>query len=220
MGIDMGLVKATLSLFLIFLPAVLTSLAADGATLYERKASWPETLLNARSGWTSATFPEADHVTNLFKLCEAIKADFPVAWDWALQDSYGRFAQWFDATPDGEWERRMITRALDGLGREAATFREESESLCKTQMPPQQPSWWELYLKICEQRRARRLETVRARASQIVFTKRRTIQPSFFAYTEAQFDAQNERHFRPNSVLCLWTMDARVLAGQGEQADR
>ncbi len=94
-----------------------------------------------------------------------------------------------------------------------------TKSLRNNQMPPQHSSWWELYVKICEQRRARRLETIRSRAPQIVFTKRRTIQPSFFAYTEAQSDAQNERHFRPNSVLCLWTMDAGVLAGQGVRAN-
>jgi len=65
----------------------------------------------------------------------------------------------------------------------------------------------ELYVKACEERRRQRLKTVLAKAPRIVFTKRRTIRPSFFAYTEGQSDAQAERHFLPGSELCLLEMD-------------
>ena len=41
------------------------------------------------------------------------------------------------------------------------------------------------YLKACERRRAERLETFTANQPEIVFTKFRTLRPSFFAYTEA-----------------------------------
>ncbi|HWI57824.1 MAG TPA: hypothetical protein VNZ22_11405, partial [Bacillota bacterium] len=51
-----------------------------------------------------------------------------------------------------------------------------------------------------------RLRTVLAQAPRIVFTKHRTIRPSFFAYTEGQSDAQAERHFLPGSELCLLEM--------------
>ncbi|MCX6927663.1 MAG: hypothetical protein NT154_31305 [Verrucomicrobia bacterium] len=67
--------------------------------------------------------------------------------------------------------------------------------------------WLELYVKVCEQRRQQRLKTVMAKTPRIVFTKHQTIRPSFFAYTEGQSDAQNERHFLPDSELCLLEMD-------------
>jgi hypothetical protein len=48
---------------------------------------------------------------------------------------------------------------------------------------------------------------VLAQAPRIVFIKHRTIRPSFFAYTEGQSDAQNERHFLPGSELCALELD-------------
>jgi hypothetical protein len=65
-----------------------------------------------------------------------------------------------------------------------------------------------LYFRACEQRRTQRLKTLQTAAPQIVFTKRHTIRPSFFAYTEGQSDAQNERHFLPDSALCLLEFNA------------
>ena len=70
-------------------------------------------------------------------------------------------------------------------------------------LPRSEGQLLELYVRACEQRRALRLQTVLRQAPRIVFTKHRTIRPSFFAYTEGQSDAQNERHFRPGAALCL-----------------
>jgi hypothetical protein len=73
--------------------------------------------------------------------------------------------------------------------------------------PPGDQQWLESYIKRCEERRGQRLKTLLAKAPRIVFTKHRTIRPSFFAYTEGQSDAQAERHFLPGSELCLLEMD-------------
>ncbi|MBI5388224.1 MAG: hypothetical protein HZA90_26465 [Verrucomicrobia bacterium] len=181
--------------------------AADVLELYQEQPTWPETLLHARAAWKSAALPEAGRATNLVRFCEAIKADFPVPWDWVLQDSDGRFAEWFAADTGLKWEQRLIPRVLEDLAERGAPFRAEYEALCQTPASPSSARWWDLYVRACEQRRAERLKTVQAKAPRIVFTKRRTLQPSFFAYTEGQSDAQNERHFRPNSALCLWTLD-------------
>lgn len=64
-------------------------------------------------------------------------------------------------------------------------------------------AWPERYLASARQRRLQRFETLVKLAPKIIFTKHRTIRPSFFAYTEGQSDAQAERHFLPGSELCL-----------------
>jgi hypothetical protein len=61
----------------------------------------------------------------------------------------------------------------------------------------------EIYETACFNRRNERLNTLISKYPKIIFTKRHTIRPSFFAYTEGQSDAQSERHFIPGSSLCL-----------------
>ena len=73
--------------------------------------------------------------------------------------------------------------------------------------PSSDGQWLERYIKACEDRRQERLKTLLLKAPRIVFTKHRTIRPSFFAYTEGQSDAQDERHFLPDSELCLLEMN-------------
>jgi hypothetical protein len=51
-----------------------------------------------------------------------------------------------------------------------------------------------------------RLQTLLQESPAIVFTRRRTIRPSFFAYTEGQSDAQHERHFLPGAALGVLEM--------------
>lgn len=175
--------------------------------VYQPKPTWAETMLASRRAWQAATQPETDRAKLRFALGEALKADFPVPWDWALQDSDGRIAEWFDAEAGTDWERRLITRALGELPASEMSLREEFEALCQTQAGAQDPRWWSLYLRAGTQRRATRLARLASHAPRIVFTKRRTTRPSFFAYTEGQSDAQHERHFDPNAALCLLETD-------------
>ena len=181
--------------------------AGNPPVFYRPRAAWSETLLSTRAAWMAAPPPEEERATNLFRLCEALKADFPIPYDWVCQDGAGRLSQWFANDIGSDWEQRLISRALEELGGEGAALRREYEALGQSQASPRDARWWELYTRACEQRRARRLQIVRDKAPQIIFTKRRTLQPSFFAYTEGQSDAQNERHFRTNSALCLWTFE-------------
>lgn len=170
---------------------------------YRRQATWARTMLATRSAWRATTAPESERAADRFRLGEAVKADFPVPWDWALQDSGGRLAGWFDATPDAREERRLIQRVLDELGSSGAALRAEFDARFQDGTPADDPTWWELYVRACEQRRAVRLRNLESAAPRIVFTRRRTIRPSFFAYTEGQSDAQHERHFEPDAALCL-----------------
>ena len=178
--------------------------ASETRVTAPQRPTWTETMLKSRAAWKAAARPGPGSAEAQFALCETIKSDFPVPWDWALQDSDGRLSEWFDADADSGLEQRMIARALDELpDRGVGSLRTEYAALRQSPARPQDPRWWNLYVRVCEQRRAGRLKTLQATAPEIVFTKRRTIRPSFFAYTEGQSDAQNERHFLPNSALCL-----------------
>jgi len=179
------------------------SVADAKPAVCQEQPTWAESLLRARASWKSAALSGPERATNLFNICEAIKADFPVSWDWALQDSGGRFSRWFDTDTSTEWERRLIARVLDELAGRGESLRSEYDTLCQKQASPSDARWWDLYIRACGQRRALRFKTLEAKAPRLVFTKRRTIHPSFFAYTEGQSDAQHERHFDPDSALCM-----------------
>lgn len=64
------------------------------------------------------------------------------------------------------------------------------------------------YIDVCRERRNDRLKTLKEQYPKIVFTKHFDIGGSFYAYTEAQSDAQNERNFVPGSALCLLELGA------------
>ena len=91
----------------------------------------------------------------------------------------------------------MIEKAVAELGEPGRALRQELDRLAQAGTPASDRRWLDLYVRACEQRRQQRLKTVLAKAPRIVFTKHRTIRPSFFAYTEGQSDAQAERHFLP-----------------------
>ena len=136
-----------------------------------------------------------------------VKDDFPVQWDWALQDGGTEFAGWFQSDDVASMERRVIEKAVAELGEPGRALRQELDRLVQAATPAKDRRWLDLYVKVCEQRRQQRLKTVLAKAPRIVFTKHRTIRPSFFAYTEGQSDAQDERHFLPDSELCVLEME-------------
>ena len=62
------------------------------------------------------------------------------------------------------------------------------------------------YLKACEQRRIKRLEAFTADKPEIVFTKYRTLRPSFFAYTEGVSDARAECNYIAGGALAKLKM--------------
>ena len=63
------------------------------------------------------------------------------------------------------------------------------------------------YLKACEQRRIKRLEAFTADKPEIVFTKYRTLRPSFFAYTEGVSDARAECNYIAGGALAKLKMN-------------
>lgn len=183
--------------------AAAPTLEASPAHLpYQRKDSFSEALLALRTAASApGVAPEA-----LTRWHVRIGDDFPVETDWILQDGGQEFRRWLASKGESELEQRLLARVLDQLGEAGAALRREVEVLRGAGALVDSARWLELYLRAAEQRRALRLRTVLAKAPRIVFTKHPTIRPSFFAYTEGQSDAQNERHFITGASLCLLEM--------------
>ena len=107
-------------------------------------------------------------------------------------------------------QRAVMVEPSKGLREEFARLVERNASATATQ-------WLDLYARACEQRRKEHLATVLSQAPRIVFIKHRTLRPSFFAYTEGQSDAQNERHFDPGAELCLLTAKNTIFCANVDE---
>jgi hypothetical protein len=155
-----------------------------------------------------------------FAAWHALEQDFPRECDWFLQDLvacgiplpgqtgdlHGYPARWFSAGADADLERRLMVKVLDELGPTGQPIRTELERLERLHVAPHSRPWLDLYVRGCGVRRAMRLRAMTARCSSLVFTKHANLGGSHYAYTEAQSDAQAERHFDPGSALCLLEM--------------
>lgn len=183
------------------------SVDAAAAGRYVQKPGWVDTMFCSRSSLSVAGRAAAEAEAAAARLWLQTKDDFPVQWDWTLQDGGADFSRWFCSADTTEVEEQMITKAVEELGASGAPIRRELQHLIQASAPADDRRWLELYQKTCEQRRQQRLQTVTAKSPRIVFLKHPTIRPSFFAYTEGQSDAQNERHFLPGAELCLLELD-------------
>ncbi|MCX8157573.1 MAG: hypothetical protein N3J91_14195 [Verrucomicrobiae bacterium] len=183
-------------------------LRAAGAveSYYVKRAGWVETMAASRARLAEAALPEAQRRQASRALWLQVERDFPMEWDWTLQDAGVDFADWF-VRPAGERERKMVERVLAELGPAGRALQEKYAQLNQRGKAAGAEEWLALYRQAAEARRAVRLQTLMREAPAVVFTRRRTIRPSFFAYTEGQSDAQHERHFLPGAALCLLEMD-------------
>lgn len=180
---------------------------AAASDFYIPQSGWVDAMLASRSNLLVVGLADAEATVKAERLWLRMKDDFPVQWDWTLQDGGADFSGWFRSADTPEVESRIIIKAAEELGGGGQSIRRELEQLIQATTPARDRRWLELYQKTCEQRRQQRLQTVRAKSPRIVFLKHRTIRPSFFAYTEGQSDAQNERHFLPGAELCLLELD-------------
>jgi hypothetical protein len=181
--------------------------ASPAADLYVRQGGWVDTMLASRAVVLAAGLSGPERAKAAERLWFRVKDDFPVQWDWVLQDGGTDFARWFHPGDAAKIERRLIEKAVAELGEPGRTLRQELDRFGQGKTAPSDRRRLDLYVRACEQRRQHRLQTVLDKAPRIVFTKHRTIRPSFFAYTEGQSDAQAERHFLPGSELCVLEME-------------
>ena len=117
---------------------------------------------------------------------------YPVYYDWWLQDGTTGDVDWFNKSFNQELSVR-----LQKLNIKAAV----------TNAPESIESAFLSYLKACEQRRIKRLEAFTADKPEIVFTKYRTLRPSFFAYTEGVSDARAECNYIAGGALAKLKMN-------------
>jgi len=164
-------------------------------TAAEKSNSWQETMLASRTA--NGEIP---------KVLDEMMHKFPIQMDWMIQDNGLDLTKWFKATDTGI-EASMIKRVLLELGDAGKPFQADLDTLVNGKVPGNDRRWLDLYVKACEKRRTARLKTLLQKAPRIVFVKHRILMPSFFAYTEAQSDAQNERFFHPDTALCMLEMD-------------
>jgi hypothetical protein len=169
----------------------------DGPVISVDHAAWRDALLELRS-------------TNLDALAAGVagpawldlESRFPVPCDWALADSGPGFPREFAGPRPAAILRGMATRAAGEAAEGDEALREDlARSLVVAGEDLR--ALLDVSIRSCEARRARRLAAVLARAPRIVFAKHENLGGSHYAYTEAQSDAQDERHFLAGSSLCL-----------------
>ncbi len=186
----------------------LQAAANPASNAYIRKDSWAATMIATREALCATQGTAENKIAEAGRIWTQMEYDFPVEWDWVDQDNGLNFASWFAGlTQDLGIERQMIERVLGEITNNAPTLRSEWSQLSKQANPSNRSQWLEFYARLCESRRGARLKTVLAQAPKMVFLKHHTVMPSFFAYTEGQSDAQNERHFLPDSQICLLEID-------------
>lgn len=164
-------------------------------------------MVGARAALTGSGLQGQARQDAAVRLWFKVQRDFPVPWDWVLQDGGSEFWRWFCEDDPGELERQASRKVLLELEDSGAAFGNQLEQGTATAGMKGRSRWLKVYNDACERRRAQRLQTLLAKAPRIVFTKHHTLRPSFFAYTEGQSDAQHERHFQAGSALCLLEMD-------------
>ncbi len=123
-----------------------------------------------------------------------------VVADWRLQD--------------GIAAGKSYKEAIAAIAHDLKAGAEELQSRLQQlkNIAPEDPRWEQLYRNACTRRRTARLQTLLRKTSSIVFTRHYDLGGSFYAYTEGQSDAQNERTFVPGASLCLLTL--KGLFGQ------
>ena len=94
--VTFGLVQRTIASALLLL-ALHVAVCASAAELYAKRAGWVETMLGARTALMAAGLSEQERARAAEQVWFRVKADFPVQWDWALQDGE-RFAEWLCAS--------------------------------------------------------------------------------------------------------------------------
>lgn len=135
---------------------------------------------------------------------------YPLETDWLLRDV--NFSAWLKNPQTAYAE-------LDAVKRIARQANINIAADLKHLNPnaPGSADWLNLLVKLARQRRILRIKYLAQKTPQMVFIRRTPVNPSFFAYTEALSDAQQERFFRPGTELVMLeckpdgTLNERVL---------
>ncbi|MBT3296606.1 MAG: hypothetical protein HN919_21715 [Verrucomicrobia bacterium] len=196
-------------------PSQESPVAATKASVVYRPAGthreWAEAMLKLRAEYREST-PEkgkrksdkrASKKSGTGEVLRNMLTDYPFRSDWLLQDNGNNLEGWLNQTGDAAIEKEVI-KTFQGLEK-------HFQGLKKPKGGTDDPRWLELYAMAAERRRFQRVEKLKETFPTIGFTQNHTVQPSFFAYTEGQSDAQHERHFAPGTALCAAEWDGAYL---------
>ncbi len=128
--------------------------------------------------------------------------EFPIEWDWCLQDAGPDFGRWLSVATASATARKAADKAIAELGADGNDLRRDFDRLVHQSTPAESGRWLALYLRAAGLRREIRLRALHQRYPQWVFTKHCILGGSHYAYTEGQSDAQHERQFEPGAALC------------------
>lgn len=196
-----------ISAILWLVAACASALGGSAREVYQLRDSWVETVLDARASLLRMKAGAEERGKLAEQLWKRMASDFPLEWDWTLQDCGREFDRWFSTDGDTLIERAMIRRALDELGDAGSSLRSEFQKLVDADVTTSDPRWLDMYVRACKTRREIRLRPLLDKWPKIVFTKHFNLGGSHYAYTEAQSDAQHEVNFEPGAALCLLGMD-------------
>jgi len=175
------------------------ALPAAAAPVYKKQRGWVETMLASRDAPGNPGSGAAQAIL------DALEADFPVQWDWLLQDAGTDASRWFQPSETGATTQTMIRRVIDELGTNGTRFVEDARRIAAEKASPGDSRWLRLYEAACLERRRLRLASLFGPSRRIVFAKHHNLGGSHYAFTEALSDAGNERHFHPGAALCVLT---------------
>jgi len=164
--------------------------------------SWQAAVLEAQAQAASLD-PGSDAFTAVAEeLSVRAEREFPMQWDWCLQDAGPDFGRWLSASAASATARQAADKAIAELGADGSDLRNDFDHLVSQSAPAELGQWIELYLRAAGLRRETRLRNLHRQYPQWVFTKHCILGGSHYAYTEGQSDAQHERQFEPGAALC------------------
>src|ERR1035437_4395734 len=126
------------------------AVAASAAELYVRQSGWVETMLASRTALDGAGLSGSGRTKAAEQLWFRVKDDFPVQWDWALQDGGAEFARWFHSADAASMEQRLVEKAVAELGEPGRGLRQELDRLALAGAPAKDRRRLDLYIKACE----------------------------------------------------------------------
>ncbi|MHC4250337.1 MAG: TolB family protein, partial [Planctomycetota bacterium] len=205
-------------------------LPAHAGAAYQKRASFAETMVATRERSAGASPEELGRLTVPFMNDFPVEYDW-FSQDFirpdpkSIRDERQRMAarlelqgagkggrvqvsknlvRYMASDRDAALELGLIEKVTKELGSKGYSLKSKARKLRSKRTKVTDPAWLDLYVEACRARREKRMAIVEKSAQRVLFIKRRTIRPSFFAYTEGQSDAQWECHYHPGSSLCLW----------------
>ncbi len=177
-----------------------TGLAADGMSLSDQVRAWQVAVIEAQAASLDPNSEAFAAAAEEFSVRG--EREFPVPWDWCLQDAGPDFGPWLSTSTVSVVAQKATANVLAALGAAGRDLQDEFDRLISQSSPVEPRRWLDLYCRAAELRREARLRSLRQQYPRWIFTKHCILGGSHYAYTEGQSDAQHERQFEPGAALC------------------